>query len=98
VKYCYIAGPMRGHPDLNSAAFNRAANKMRLAGWFVFNPAAANLEGWPLRKILCYELTWICEQADAIAMLPGWSMSEGANAEYFVAKACGLEIIYLEDE
>ena len=95
---CYISGAMRGKPDLNREAFNKAAEKMRRDGWQVFNPAAANLESWPIRRIFSYELTWICEQADAIAMIPGWSMSAGAHAEHAAAKAIGLETIYLTEE
>ena len=89
---------MRGKPDLNREQFNKAAEKLRRDGWRVFNPAAANLEGWPIERIFSYELTFICEQADAIAMLPGWSMSDGANAEYWAAKATRKKkIIYLTE-
>jgi hypothetical protein len=42
-------------------------------------------------------LTWLCEQAEAIAMLPGWSMSDGANSEYWTAKATRKKIIYLTE-
>ena len=87
---------MRGKPDLNRAAFNEAADKLRRQGYEVFNPAAANMERWDIRKIFAYELTWICEQADAIAMLPGHSMSYGAAAELATARAIGLEVIPLE--
>lgn len=93
----YLSGAMRGKPNLNREAFNKAAEKLRLDGHTVFNPAAANLESWDIRRIFSYELTWICEQADAIAMLPGWSMSTGAHAEHATAKAIGLEAIYLTE-
>lgn len=91
----YLAGGMRGIPDLNFPAFHAAAQKLRLEGFEVFNPAAANLEGMPIGKILAYELTWICEQAEAIALLPGWESSKGATAEHATAEAIGLKIIFL---
>lgn len=94
-KRTYISGPMTGIPDLNRSAFHAAAEKLRQQGFTVFNPAAANLEGWSLRKILAYELEWICREAEAIALLPGWENSKGVAAELATAKAIGLEIIHL---
>lgn len=35
----YLAGPMRGYPDFNFAAFDKAALELRAAGYNVFNPA-----------------------------------------------------------
>ena len=91
----YIAGPIRGHADLNAPAFAAAANTLRLAGHEVFNPVAANLEGMGIRKIMAYELTWICENADAVAMLSGWEVSLGARTEHELAKAIGIKVMYL---
>jgi len=91
----YLSGPMRSIPDLNFPAFAEAANKLRLDGHEIFNPAAANLEKWPIRKIFAYELEMICSWAEAIALLPGWEKSEGVAAELATAKACGLQIIHL---
>ena len=86
---------MRGHHLLNAPKFAEYANKLRLEGHTVFNPAAANLESWPLRKIFEYELSWICREAEAIALIPGWENSEGVAAELATAKVLGLEIIPL---
>lgn len=90
----YIAGAMRGIPDLNQPAFAAAAQKLRLEGFEVFNPAAANLEGMPLPKIMGYVLARLCE-ADAIALLPKWWRSGGARIEWLLARYLGLKIIYL---
>jgi hypothetical protein len=35
----YIAGPMRGRPEFNFPAFDRAADRLEAKGWSVFNPA-----------------------------------------------------------
>ena len=51
----------------------------------------------PLRIMLGSDLAWICREADAIAMLPGWEKSYGARAEHAVAVALDLQIIYIED-
>src|SRR6185312_73192 len=90
----YLAGPISGKPNYREI-FAEAADKLRRDCHCVFNPAAANLEDWPLRKIMAYELTWLCEYADAIAILPGWKKSKGTKAELAVAYALGIQIIWL---
>lgn len=47
------------------------------------------------RRVFEDDLTWICREADAIALLPGWSGSRGARAEKAAAEALGLAIILL---
>ena len=47
-----------------------------------------------LRKSLSSDLSWICENADAIYMLDGWQYSKGARTEHALAVALGLKIIY----
>ena len=113
----YVAGPMRGIPEFNFPAFNRATNFLRRKGHEVFNPAekdnerhgkdiskgnadgceetAAKEHGFDLRVALAEDLNFICRDADAIAMLPGWENSKGAQAELATAKALGLEVIFL---
>ena len=64
------------------------------------NPAgceklAAQLHGFSIRDALLDDLTFICREADAIALLPGWEKSKGANAEYATALALGLQVIHL---
>lgn len=55
-------------------------------------------KGFNLREALSADLAWICAEADAIAMLPGWMKSRGATAELATAKALGLHIFYLSEE
>ena len=90
----YVAGRITGMKNYNREAFAKASDKLRIAGWSVFNPAAANLEGDPLPKIMAYCLMRVCE-ADAIAMLPGWYRSGGARIEWMLAKYLKLKILYL---
>jgi hypothetical protein len=89
----YIAGPIRGTKDYHER-FATAAKKLRLEGHAVYNPAAANLEGTPLNRIMAHLLPQLCE-CEAIALLPGWSMSGGAQIEYDLAEYLGLRVIEL---
>lgn len=100
-KKIYLAGPMRGYVDSNFPAFNIAAASLRGNGYFVFNPAENDelmvKQGVPItiRRCLEIDLAWICREADAIALLPGWEDSTGATAERATAIALGLGVIYL---
>lgn len=57
---------------------------------------AASQHGFSLREALADDTAFICKEATAIAMLPGWENSKGARAEHALAVALGHEIIYLE--
>lgn len=57
---------------------------------------AASQHGFNLREALGSDLAYICSTADAIAMLPGWERSRGAQAEKATAEALGLEVMYLD--
>lgn len=56
---------------------------------------AARKHGFDLRVALGEDLAWICQHAEAIALLPGWHASDGASAEYAAAIALGLKVIEL---
>lgn len=56
---------------------------------------AVKQHSFSLREALAADMKFICEEADAIALLPGWRNSLGATAERATAIALGLEEIQL---
>jgi hypothetical protein len=101
-KRIYLSGPMTGLPAFNYPVFNAAAARLRAMGHTVYNPTgdmdtppAADFD---IREAFAEYTAWICKDADAIAMLPGWNKSSGALAEYWLAVRLGLEIIEMEIE
>lgn len=91
----YLAGPMSGIPDDNYPAFHKAAKKLRAAGHFVLSPAELNPPKGEYRQCLSVDLIWICQHAEAIALLPGWEYSKGAKCEHALAQCLGIKFIYL---
>lgn len=47
------------------------------------------------RTVFHLDLTYICLNAQCVALLPGWENSKGATAEHATAIALGLEVRYL---
>lgn len=102
VKSVYIAGPMTGYEDYNYPAFHAAAERWRDAGWQVFNPAEhelptaeqeATLTPDEIRALyMRKDLEWVMA-SDAIAVLPGWQKSKGANVEVAVARILNLPVL-----
>ena len=56
--------------------------------------ANANV-GFSLREALGADMVFITQTANAIALLPGWEKSSGANAELATARALGHTQIFL---
>jgi len=93
----YLSGPMTGIADYNFPAFNAAAARLRKLGYSVANPAEKEIDSkktWEdyLRADLIELL-----RCDAIALLPGWQKSKGANLELHVAHRVGIEIMDAAD-
>ena len=88
----YIAGPMRGYPGLNFESFNVAAKALQMLGYSVINPVELNPDP-EADYIECMriDLKALCD-CDGIYLLRGWEKSEGANAEYQVAKMLKLNV------
>lgn len=58
---------------------------------------AAEAKGFDRRTAITDDLMYIINQADAIALLPGWQKSKGANAEYWTAEFLDLQVWELAD-
>lgn len=90
----YLAGPMRGIEDYNYPLFFKVANDLRKQGYDVFNPAELDgdsSEEHSLEYYMQRDLPHVIA-SDAIAVLPGWAMSDGATREVRVARDCGKKV------
>lgn len=92
----YVSGPMSGYPGANYPLFNAVTALLRRAGHVVYNPAEFPHDGpketFPLRKAFAEYAKFICEEADAIVLLPAWEASLGVSAELALAKNCKLAV------
>ena len=81
----YIAGPMTGLPGFNYAAFNEAEVCLRDCGHEVENPARNPApEGGDWRDYMRQALRQMVG-CDAVALLPDWQASRGAQIEMRLA-------------
>lgn len=89
--------------DMGHFVFNPAEEADKLNGGVSLvagnhtgnNEQVEQEHGISLRQILCVDMTWICQEAEAIALLPGWESSKGARAEHALATALGIKFHYL---
>jgi hypothetical protein len=105
----FIAGPMESvGGNWNVPLFDYVAEKLRTAGYEVFNPAEhlreahgsidsvremdTGLRKMALRETMRDAIMWIIDTATSMLMLPGWERSPGAVAERAVALAIGLPV------
>ena len=88
----YIAGPMTGLPGFNYAAFNEAEVKLRDSGHEVANPASNPApEGGEWRDYMRQAVRQLVG-CDAVAVLPDWHTSRGANIEVRLAVDLDLPV------
>ena len=108
MKRVYLSGPMSGITDSNFPAFHAWAARLRADGFDVVNPAEINPGPAPQGAEAQSSAAWTarynsCMRADlremmdcdAIALMPGWESSKGANLELHVAHRLGMEVIHL---
>jgi hypothetical protein len=93
----YLAGPMSGLPDYNYPAFNAAAKALRELGHHVENPAENPQP--PCRTWHAYMRQAVAQlvRCEAVALMPGWESSKGANLEHRLAQDLGLLVIPVWD-
>jgi len=104
----YVAGPMRGHDQLNFPMFDRAAKLARAQGLGVISPAEMDRangidpatmppEDIDLSGIIQRDcktiLTLNPARGDGMILLPGWEKSVGARAEVALGVWMGLQFI-----
>ncbi len=89
----YIAGPMTGFTNYNKPAFDAAELMLLEQGHEVFNPSDEDA-GIMYSDAMKKDVEWICDNAEAIYMLPGWEYSPGACTEHALAKALRLKFMY----
>lgn len=82
---------------LGHEVFNPADHDHELFGADISNPTGsveqARAEyGFDRAKALKADLSWICDNAEALVFLPGWENSSGARAEMALADALGLKV------
>lgn len=86
--------------ELGHIVFNPAERDEKAHGKGVNQSATGNLDdikhtGFSLREALAVDTKFICEEADTIALLPGWEDSKGARAERALGEALGHEVIFV---
>lgn len=99
----YLAGPMRGLPNLGFDRFDAAAAELRQRGYDVISPADLDREVGFDPSVGCpgdFDLdaairrdTEAIMGCDAIAMLPGHEQSRGATAERHLAIWRGIDVL-----
>lgn len=90
-KRVFISGPMTGYEDYNRPAFMEAEEKLRKAGFSVFNPAWMNFDaGFSNDAIMAIDLCAL-SHCNYIYQLEGWDKSKGASAEWMTALSMGIK-------
>jgi hypothetical protein len=91
----YISGPMTGLPNLNYPAFHKKAEELRLKGHEVFNPAE-NFDGQQdINRHVCLRQDLkLLLKCDYVVFLEGFEASAGALLEAYVARECGIRVLY----
>lgn len=98
----YLAGPMTGLPRWGFDRFDRAAARLRKAGWDVVSPAELDRAAGFDERTAVLPDGFMAEamrrdmeallRVDSIVLLDGWEGSRGTALELRVALALGLDV------
>ena len=89
-KVVFLSGPMSGLPDFNRTAFNSEAQRLRDAGYVVWNPAELP-SGLPWGFYMVINIAVLIlgvafvRPIEVVAQLAQWDKSPGAKIEKAVA-------------
>ena len=97
----YISGKMTGLTDDEIYnTFNAVAKRCEAPGREIINPAHYmkfyRELGYNYNQIMKHDIEMLMA-CDVIVMLPNWKESKGAQVEHYVADACGLQILYINE-
>lgn len=95
MKRIYLSGPMTGEIDHGRPAFNAAAEKLRAAGYTVENPGEWGVGEMSWEAYLRRDIKVLVD-CDAVATLPGWLASKGANLEVKLAQSLSIPVFPAE--
>ena len=93
-KKVYLSGQITGKKNYKGL-FLFAEQLARFCdAYSVFNPASQIPDSLNYDQAMRRCVVALAE-CDAIVMLTGWNFSKGAKVEHEVAKACGMNIVYI---
>lgn len=94
----YLSGPMTGYPDFNYPEFHKNAELIRSYGYEVFNPAECfeGNQNLPKEVYMREDIKAVLD-CQMVVTLPNWQQSSGALLEVEVARACGIDVIDLQE-
>ena len=87
----YIIGPVSGFDDLNMPAFEDAYKKLYEAGYKPLIPHDFISKDADWQRAMRRSIETMMK-VDGIAYLDGWQHSHGANLEWRIARAMGIEV------
>ena len=98
----YLCGPMAHIEQFNFPAFHDHTAHLRSLGHEVVNPAEHDdgiemAPPWTIteeqrQRFMRYDLAQLVT-CDAVAVIPGWESSRGAQVEVSTARSCGIPVL-----